>query len=81
MSLLDRKINGVKSSFPELPLNASGHELKAFEDKLDAVVCCWAGICALNGQAIAYGDQESAIWIPSGGHEHRQQTIAAISSA
>lgn len=39
-------------------------ELKAFEDMLDAVVCCWVAICALEGRAAAFGDHASAIWVP-----------------
>jgi predicted RNase H-like nuclease len=64
VSLLDLEIKGVKDAFPILPLDAHGYELKAFEDRLDAVVCAWVAICALKGQARAFGDQESAIWIP-----------------
>lgn len=40
-------------------------KLKAFEDALDAVVCAWVGICALEGRAVPYGDADSAIWIPT----------------
>jgi predicted RNase H-like nuclease len=64
VSLLDLEIKGVKDAFPILPLDAHGYELKAFEDRLDAVVCAWVAICALKGQVRAFGDRESAIWIP-----------------
>jgi predicted RNase H-like nuclease len=64
VSLLDSEIKGVKDKFAELPLDAWGYEPKAFEDRLDAVVCAWVAICALKGQARAFGDEESAIWIP-----------------
>ena len=49
----------------DLPLaDAPTRALKAFEDQLDAVVCAWVGVCALEGRARAYGDAESAIWVP-----------------
>jgi predicted RNase H-like nuclease len=65
IELLDRRIDGVSEAL-ELPrLDARGHELKAFEDMLDAVVCAWVGACALDGNAIAHGDDRSAIWVPT----------------
>jgi predicted RNase H-like nuclease len=63
--LLDCEIQGVNARFPELDSAASRSELKAFEDRLDAVICAWVAMCALNGRARPFGDQESAIWIPS----------------
>jgi predicted RNase H-like nuclease len=39
--------------------------LKRYEDALDALVCAWVGVCALNGSARAYGDDAAAIWVPS----------------
>jgi len=41
-----------------------GWRLKAYEDKLDAVVCAAVGIACLNGEAEAYGDNDSAVWVP-----------------
>ena len=43
----------------------AGLEMKAFEDALDAIVCAWVAICVLEGRAEPYGDEESAIWIPT----------------
>jgi predicted RNase H-like nuclease len=40
---------------------------KAYEDKIDAVVCAAVGICALQGSAEPYGDCKSAIWVPKPG--------------
>lgn len=37
---------------------------KAWEDVIDAIVCCWVGLKWLRGQAAPYGDNESAIWFP-----------------
>jgi predicted RNase H-like nuclease len=65
VALLDEKIGGVKSALPRPEPHASGVEMKAFEDMLDAIVCAWVGVCALEGRAVPYGDQDSAIWIPA----------------
>lgn len=65
IKLLERHITGVANALPPLPLGASGAEVKAYEDKLDAVICAWVAICALEGRATAFGDQHSAIWIPN----------------
>ncbi len=61
---LDRRIGGVADALIIPATNAKGWEMKAFEDKMDAVVCAWVGICALESEAVPYGDDISAIWIP-----------------
>ncbi|CZT38059.1 DUF429 domain-containing protein [Rhizobium sp. 9140] len=62
--LLDARISGVAAALSFPPLEARGYEMKAFEDMLDAMVCAWVGACALDGEARAYGDSMSAIWVP-----------------
>ncbi|HEY3720105.1 MAG TPA: DUF429 domain-containing protein [Roseiarcus sp.] len=62
---LEQQIEGVLTCLPEIGETDSGAELKAYEDALDAVVCVWVGVCALEGLAEAFGDAESAIWIPA----------------
>ena len=42
----------------------SGVERKSCEDTLDAVVCAWVAMCALEGRGVSFGDESSAIWIP-----------------
>jgi len=37
---------------------------KAWEDVIDAMVCCWVGLEWLGGRARPYGDETSAIWVP-----------------
>lgn len=64
VELLDAEIEGVAGALPPPDNGSRGSELKSYEDMLDAVVCCWVGICALEGRANPFGDQESAIWIP-----------------
>jgi predicted RNase H-like nuclease len=64
IALLDAQIKGVANALP-MPPEASGTKLKAYEDMLDATICAWVAICALEGHAKQFGDQNSAIWIPS----------------
>jgi predicted RNase H-like nuclease len=64
VGLLESAIAGVHAMLPLPPAGTPAIALKAFEDKLDAIICAWVGICALDGRAQPYGDAESAIWIP-----------------
>ncbi len=64
VALLDKRVSGVVAALPELPLSASGAQVKAYEDMLEAVVCAWVAVCVLKGRAKPFGDDESAIWIP-----------------
>lgn len=65
VNLLDGQIRGVAALLPSPSFGALGHEMKAYEDGLDAVVCAWVGACALDKRAMAYGDETSAIWVPT----------------
>lgn len=38
--------------------------LKRHEDVLDALVCAWVGRQYVEGNAVAYGDDSSTIWVP-----------------
>jgi predicted RNase H-like nuclease len=64
VSMLDSEIVGVRAAMPTLADTPTGIELKAYEDGLDAIVCAWVAICALDGRAAPFGDDASAIWIP-----------------
>jgi predicted RNase H-like nuclease len=64
VGLLEGEITGVGTALPRLERNASGAEVKAYEDALDAIICAWVAICALEGRARPFGDDNSAIWIP-----------------
>jgi predicted RNase H-like nuclease len=64
---LGRRIAGAAAALPVPPPDVRGWPLKAFEDKLDAVICAAVAIAALSGEAVAYGDAEGAIWVPAGG--------------
>jgi Protein of unknown function (DUF429) len=67
VALLEREIEGVAAALTTLEPGASGLKIKAYEDALDAVVCAWVAVCALEGRAVAFGDDSAAIWIPSAG--------------
>lgn len=64
IGLLDARITGVAKALKLPSSDARGYEMKAFEDKLDAVVCACVGACVIDGMAVAHGDAESAIWVP-----------------
>ncbi|MCA2981386.1 MAG: DUF429 domain-containing protein [Myxococcaceae bacterium] len=40
-------------------------ELKRYEDALDALVCAFIGVEAVEGRGAAYGDASAAIWLPA----------------
>ena len=63
--LLETEIAGVGAILPRLELDASGIQVKAYEDALDAVICAWVAVCALEGRARPFGDKDSAIWVPA----------------
>jgi predicted RNase H-like nuclease len=64
VAMLEAEIEGVEAALPPPLGHARGRELKAYEDKLDAVVCAHVAIAALEGHARAYGDGVSAVWVP-----------------
>jgi predicted RNase H-like nuclease len=66
LDLLEKEIQGVCAALPLPSTSATALELKGYEDALDAVICAWVGICALDGRAKPHGDEHSAIWIPHG---------------
>ncbi len=64
VGVLDARLPGVEAALPMPDAAAGGVELKAYEDMLDAVVCVCVAINILEGEAMPYGDDVSAIWIP-----------------
>lgn len=64
ITALDTHISGVSKMLPIPPKLSKIAQFKAFEDSLDAVICAWVAICALDGKAKPFGDEDSAIWIP-----------------
>jgi predicted RNase H-like nuclease len=61
---LERRIAGVAERLPRPPDSVRGSGLKAYEDKLDAVVCAAVAIAFLDGRATAFGDKGAEIWVP-----------------
>lgn len=45
--------------------SARASRLKRFEDALDALICAWVGARFLEGSAVAYGDEDAAVWCPA----------------
>lgn len=63
---LDGLLPGSAAVLPVPSPAARGQALKAFEDRLDAVVAALVGAMALDGRARPYGDATSAVWVPQG---------------
>ncbi len=64
---LDKRIAGVADWLPSAKAfikNGTLSRLKGYEDALDAIVCAWIGCEFLAGRCVAYGDEDSAIWLP-----------------
>ncbi len=64
VAALDTVIAGSAAALALPPPESRGRALKAFEDKLDAVIAAYAGAMALDGRARAFGDERSAVWVP-----------------
>jgi predicted RNase H-like nuclease len=52
----------------DIDATAPVRRLKAVEDAIDALVCCWVGARWLDGAADAFGDASAAIWVPHPQH-------------
>ena len=63
VAMLDREIEGASALLPSPPQEKRGGDLKAYEDQLDAVVCAYVAMAALEGRAESFGDDVSAIWV------------------
>jgi predicted RNase H-like nuclease len=64
VGLLEPRIAGVAAALPPPGPDVRGRAAKAYEDSLDAVICAWVAISALEGRARAFGDAGSAVWVP-----------------
>lgn len=62
---LRKHIDGVDLGLPPPDYDGPLSRLKAYEDRLDALICAWVGALYLEGKAQALGDATSAIWVPS----------------
>jgi predicted RNase H-like nuclease len=64
---LAERIHGIEKWMPSAQSfvkTERASRLKGYEDAIDAVVCAWIGCEFLAGRCVAYGDAESAIWLP-----------------
>jgi predicted RNase H-like nuclease len=64
---LNEQITGVTEWLPSAALFLRNPHLKGYEDALDAAVTAWIGCEFLAEKCVAYGDRESAIWLPKPG--------------
>jgi predicted RNase H-like nuclease len=62
LAQLRSQISGIEFPLPKAVTTLAA--LKKFEDTLDALICAWCGIKYLRGEARAFGDSTSAIWVP-----------------
>jgi predicted RNase H-like nuclease len=65
VATLERRIAGVAERLPRPAEDERGWRVKAYEDKLDAIVCAAVAIAALDGKATPHGDDNAAIWVPT----------------
>lgn len=61
---LETEIKGAATLLAQVDSAMPVNQLKAVEDRIDAVVCAWVGICALQGRVRPFGDRSAAIWVP-----------------
>ena len=64
VAVLEARLPGIEDALPAPDATAKGAELKVYEDMLDAIVCVCIAICVLNDEAMPYGDDDSATWLP-----------------
>jgi predicted RNase H-like nuclease len=71
MAEFDQIERGLNRVFGDthIPLPTPGEvatlsSLKRYEDCLDALVAAWVGSNFVDGTAMAYGDENAAIWVP-----------------
>lgn len=71
---LGAHIDGLEAlAMPEAEARVT--DFKAFEDRLDAIICCWVGAMVLEGRARCYGDHFSGVWVPLAGAPNGLQAV------
>lgn len=81
ITALDGVLIGSAAALTLPPEGARGRSLKAFEDRLDAVIAAFAGAMVLEGRARPYGDVTSAVWVPHGTPYSTTEATARLSKA
>jgi predicted RNase H-like nuclease len=64
-SALQREFGNLTFDLPNVDDLRQLSGLKRYEDALDALVCAWIGQQHSVGRTEAYGDENSAIWVPT----------------
>ena len=62
--ILEHEISGCEALLTMPASDAAVWQLKAYEDRLDALVCAVVAARFLEERCIPFGDENSAIWIP-----------------
>lgn len=62
--VLEHNISGCYDRMVLTALSAPIWQLKAYEDRLDALVCAVVAACFFEGRCSPFGDADSAIWVP-----------------
>jgi len=76
LQAFNRILDGLRTKIEvDLPIPVadavrSFNELKRYEDSLDALICAWTAIEFLEGRCRPYGDDQAAIWVPTGSPYH-----------
>jgi predicted RNase H-like nuclease len=65
LAAVDREISVLPFKPPHRSTLKFASELKAYEDQLDAIISAFVGACVLEGRAEAFGNDDSAIWVPT----------------
>ena len=76
---LGKEVAGVVHTLqlPDNDKNLPSDVYKGCEDKLDAICCVAVGISVLEGRARAFGDNDSAIWVPTPNSARRSRGTAS----
>lgn len=64
LAALKGQVRDITLELPDPSAVKTLAALKRYEDAIDALVCAWVGTKYLVGEATAYGDDVSAIWVP-----------------
>lgn len=70
---LRNHIDNIDLGLPPLGYYGPLSHLKAYEDRLDALICAWVGALYVEGKAQPLGDTGSAIWVPSAAMKYAKQ--------
>lgn len=72
---LSIRVSNIADYIKPLDINQkySTRELKGLEDLIDSIICSLVGLDYMNNNAIAYGKDDGAIWVPKNAKTFSQQ--------